>query len=253
MPWNEGHKAVAKCEMPPKSRKPQCTVAKVADKVDRKRPRDEEKKSKDVDTKPCHIEGRGIKKAWNGNVPHYNKSFEVLNPFLNCVGDRFRTVPLILCIASMAVMLQNNQTNEYGPLRYANVAAFKYLVYANGICAGYSLFSAIDSALFAGLYSLSRAWVIFILDQVLAYVLLSAVAAGTEILFLGYKGDRKVSWSEVCGAYEKFCYRGRASIVISSVGVVCFVGLSLASAYRLFVKYDPPVAKNDRGNSSSEG
>uniref|UniRef100_A0A0C9RWD8 CASP-like protein n=1 Tax=Wollemia nobilis TaxID=56998 RepID=A0A0C9RWD8_9CONI len=80
-----------------------------------------------------------------------------------------RAAPLTLCIAAMAIMLQNKQTNEYGALHYSNIAVFKYLVYANGICAAYSLVSAMDSAFFAGAHGLSRAWVLFVLDQVVIF------------------------------------------------------------------------------------
>ncbi|GLJ14316.1 hypothetical protein SUGI_0230600 [Cryptomeria japonica] len=162
----------------------------------------------------------------------------------------FRALPLPLCIAAMVIMLHNSQTNDYGALHYSNVAAFKYLIYTNGICAGYSLLSAIDSALFAGLQSLTRAWIIFILDQVLTYVTLTSVATGVEILFLSYEGDHKVTWSRVCVSFDKFCYKARTSIFLSSVVLVCFVVSSIISAYKLFTNYEPPLTIEDHQNQS---
>uniref|UniRef100_A0A7N0VE04 CASP-like protein n=1 Tax=Kalanchoe fedtschenkoi TaxID=63787 RepID=A0A7N0VE04_KALFE len=114
-----------------------------------------------------------------------------------------------------------------------------YLVHANGICAGYSLLSAIFAARLQP--SKPRAWTFFLLDQALTYVILAAGAVACEILFLEHKGDEAVTWSEACGSFGKFCHRATASVVITFVSVLVYAGLSLISSYRLFTKYDAPV------------
>jgi hypothetical protein len=76
-----------------------------------------------------------------------------------------RAAPLGLCVAAMAVMLRDRQTNEYGAVSYADLGGFKYLVCANGIGAFYSLASAFYTAV-PRRASLASSWAVFLLDQV---------------------------------------------------------------------------------------
>ena len=109
-----------------------------------------------------------------------------------------RAAPLGLCVAAMAVMLRDTQTNEYGTVSYSDLGGFKYvapysvlplppcsrigscrvltpfgnlaqnrryLVYANGLCAAYSLVSAFYTAV-PRPATLARSWIVFLLDQV---------------------------------------------------------------------------------------
>jgi len=46
----------------------------------------------------------------------------------------------------------------------------RYLVHANGICAGYSLFSAVIAAM-PRPSTMPRAWTFFLLDQVISLIL----------------------------------------------------------------------------------
>jgi hypothetical protein len=76
-----------------------------------------------------------------------------------------RAAPLGLCVAAMAVMLRDRQTNEYGAVSYADLGGFKYLVCANGIGAFYSLASAFYTAV-PRRASLASSWAVFLFDQV---------------------------------------------------------------------------------------
>lgn len=76
-----------------------------------------------------------------------------------------RAAPLGLCVAAMTVMLRDQQSNEYGTIAYSDLGGFKYLVYANGLCAAYSLVSAFYTAV-PRPATVSRSWVVFLLDQV---------------------------------------------------------------------------------------
>uniref|UniRef100_A0A2P2IIL8 CASP-like protein n=1 Tax=Rhizophora mucronata TaxID=61149 RepID=A0A2P2IIL8_RHIMU len=76
-----------------------------------------------------------------------------------------RLVPMALGISALVLMLKNSQTNDFGSLSYSDLGAFRYLVHANGICAGYSLVSAIVVAM-PRPSTLSVAWTFFCLDQV---------------------------------------------------------------------------------------
>ncbi|CBI27492.3 unnamed protein product, partial [Vitis vinifera] len=143
-------------------------------------------------------------------------------------------------------MLKNSQTNDFGSLSYSDLGAFRYLVHANGICAGYSLLSAIFTAM-PRPPTMSRAWTFFLLDQVLTYLILAAGAVSTEVVYLAYKGDEAVTWSDACSSFGGFCQKTTASISITFVTVLCYAVLSLISSYKLFSKYDAPICFNGKG------
>ncbi|KAJ8504447.1 hypothetical protein OPV22_005333 [Ensete ventricosum] len=137
-------------------------------------------------------------------------------------------------------MLKNAQDNDYGAISYADLTAFKYLVYANGVCAAYSLFSAFYVAVPRST-TLSRSWTLFFFDQVLTYAILAAGTMSAEIMYLAYKGDVKVTWSKECSVYGSFCKRATTSVGITFASVACYVLLSLVSSYRLFSAYETPI------------
>ncbi|KAI5662151.1 hypothetical protein M9H77_21474 [Catharanthus roseus] len=153
-----------------------------------------------------------------------------------------RILPMALCVVALIIMLKDSQSNEYGSLSYSDLGAFRYLVHANGICAGYSLLSAVVAAV-PRPSTMPRAWTFFVLDQVLTYVILAAGSVSTEVVYLAYKGDEDVTWSATCGSFGGFCRKATASVALTFIVVLCYAGLSLISSYRLFSKYEaPPVS-----------
>ncbi|XP_061360521.1 CASP-like protein 2A2 [Gastrolobium bilobum] len=152
-----------------------------------------------------------------------------------------RLVSIGLCVSALTLMLKNSQDNEYGSVSYTDFGAFRYLVHANGICAGYSLLSAVIVAL-PRPSTMPRAWTFFLLDQVLTYIVLAAGAVSTEVLYLAENGDTATTWSSACGSFGRFCHKVTTSIAITFVAVVCYVVLSLISSYKLFSKYDAPAS-----------
>ncbi|KAH9305297.1 hypothetical protein KI387_009701, partial [Taxus chinensis] len=109
-----------------------------------------------------------------------------------------------LCVAALVAMVKSKQLNDYGTLHYNYVAAFKYLTYANGICAVYSVLSAFNSAV-PQFCSLSRAWIVFSFDQAFTYLILIAGAVATEVLYLAHEGDEQITWYKMCPYYGRFC------------------------------------------------
>ncbi|XP_073060966.1 CASP-like protein 2A1 [Primulina eburnea] len=152
-----------------------------------------------------------------------------------------RILPMALCIASLVIMLKNSHTNEYGTLSYSDFGSFKYLVHASGICAGYSLLSAVAAAM-PRPSTMSWAWTFFLLDQLFTYIILAAGAVSAEVVYLAYKGDVDLTWSEACDTYDGFCRKATASVAITFSATLCYVGVSLISSYRLFTKYEAPLA-----------
>ncbi|KAL2466748.1 CASP-like protein 2A1 [Abeliophyllum distichum] len=157
-----------------------------------------------------------------------------------------RLLPVALCVVALVIMLKDSQTNEFGSLSYSDLGAFRYLVHASGICAGYSLLSAVIAAL-PRPSTMSRAWTFFLLDQLQTYLILVAGAISTEVVYLAYKGDASITWNQTCGSFGGFCRKATASIAITFVVTLCYVVLSLISSYRLFSKYDAPIAYNNKG------
>ncbi|XP_022855253.1 CASP-like protein 2A1, partial [Olea europaea var. sylvestris] len=127
-----------------------------------------------------------------------------------------------------------------------NLCICRYLVHASGICAGYSILSAVVVAI-PRPSTMSRAWTFFLLDQLLTYLILSAGAISTEVVYLAYKGDASITWSQTCGSFGGFCRKATASIAITFIVTLCYAVLSLISSYRLFSKYDAPVPCNNKG------
>ncbi|KAH0974415.1 hypothetical protein GBA52_016314 [Prunus armeniaca] len=150
-----------------------------------------------------------------------------------------RLLPIGPCVAALVVMLHDSQTNDFGSISYSHVGAFRYLVNANGICAGYSLLTAIIAAKPRS-PTKSQAWTFFFLDHVLTYLILGAGAVSMELLYLAYKGDSAVIWSAACGSFGGFCHKATASVAITFVVVACYALISLISSYKLFSKYDAP-------------
>lgn len=166
---------------------------------------------------------------------------------MRTVESMLRLLPMSLCIVSLVLMLTNSQSSDdFGLLSYSDLGAFRYLVQASGVCAGYSLLSALVSAL-PHPSTMSRAWTFFLLDQVFMYVILVAGAVSTEVVYLAYKGDAAITWSGACGSLGKFCHKATASLATTFAIVICYAVLSLISSYRLFSRYDAPIGYTNKG------
>ncbi|XP_068658402.1 CASP-like protein 2A1 [Aristolochia californica] len=158
-----------------------------------------------------------------------------------------RVVPIVFCLAALVLMIKNSETNDFGDVSYSNLGGFKYLVYANGLCAAFSLLSAFFTARSGPLPSMRRAWTFFFFDQVLTYAILAAGAVAAEILYLAYHGDDKMTWSEACDSFGGLCHKATASVGVTFGSVACYAALSLLSSYRLFSTFDPPTSGGSKG------
>ncbi|KAI3457578.1 hypothetical protein Pfo_014241 [Paulownia fortunei] len=158
------------------------------------------------------------------------------SPTMRTAETLLRILPMALCVVALVIMLKDSHTNDYGSLSYSDLGAFIYLVHASGICAGYSLLSAVLVAV-PRRSTMSRAWTLFLLDQLFTYIILAAGAISTEVVYLAYKGDASITWSRTCGSTGGFCRKATASIAITFVIALCYASLSLISSYRLFSRY----------------
>jgi len=160
-----------------------------------------------------------------------------------------RVCVIPLAVASLWQMATNRQADDtYGAISFSNLAGFKYLIVINAITAAYS----VASILLSSVKSLARYdWLVFVLDQAAAYLLLTSCSAAAEVVYLAREGDRQVSWGEVCSYFGRFCGRATVSVALQAAALLCFVALSLVSAFRVFSRFDGPGAEGDY--SASDG
>nr|P0DI21.1 RecName: Full=CASP-like protein 2U1; Short=OlCASPL2U1 [Osmunda lancea] len=170
-----------------------------------------------------------------------------------------RIVASLLSIAALVLMAKDKQVvylNLAGEeltleAKHSYVEAFVYLVYSNGLVAIYCfllVFALVFRLIDKAGCGKSAAWIIFLLDQGLAYVLLAAAAASTEVAYVAKRGNNKVGWSEVCSTFGHFCNLVGVSIVITFISVLAMATLSVMSARRLFKTYGPErkqISSND--------
>ncbi|XP_011627601.1 CASP-like protein 2D1 [Amborella trichopoda] len=172
-----------------------------------------------------------------------------LTPKLVDISLRLLVIPL--CVASLWVMVDNRQDNpDYGKLDFRSFTGLTYLVCINAISAGYTLLAS----LFSWLEGLTRLWVLFMSDQVMAYMMVTSGAVVAEILYLAYNGDKSVTWSEACDSYGMFCRKAKVSLVLHFLALLCLVVISVISAYRLFSMFGPPsLSKPGEREGEREG
>ncbi|XP_051134800.1 CASP-like protein 2D1 [Andrographis paniculata] len=149
---------------------------------------------------------------------------------------RLFVVPFVVATIWIGVEARQNNS-DYGELGMDNLTGIKYMVCVSAVSGGYALFGAVCLCL---RWLLTKAWLFFVADQILAYLMVTSVAAQGEFLYLAYNGDREVSWSEACGSYSKLCTRLRMALGVHVVAAACFLALAVISGYRLFRRFEPP-------------
>ncbi|XP_060209140.1 CASP-like protein 2D1 [Lycium barbarum] len=162
---------------------------------------------------------------------------------LKVLDCTLRLFVIPLSIASIWLSVSNQQDNSsYGRLEFSNFTGLKYMVGISAASGGYALFTAISLWVKS---LVSKAWFFFVSDQLVAYLMVTSLAAIWEILYLAYNGDQKVSWSEACSSYGKFCGRLKLVLVLHAIALCCFLALAVISAYRVFSRYQPPSIENE--------
>ncbi|KVH99146.1 hypothetical protein Ccrd_022623 [Cynara cardunculus var. scolymus] len=144
---------------------------------------------------------------------------------LKLIDSSLRLMVIPLSLASMWLTLTNHQDNPmYGKLEFSNLKGLKLLVSISAISAAYSL-AAVISSWIKNL--MNKAWVFLVCDQ---------------IVYLAYNGNPKVTWSEACSSYGRFCGKLNLILVLHFIALLCFLVLSLISAFRVFTRFEPPLA-----------
>ncbi|XP_042444566.1 CASP-like protein 2D1 [Zingiber officinale] len=165
-----------------------------------------------------------------------------------------RLTVLPLTVASLWLMATDNQASDaYGKVEFSDISGFKYLVSMNAMAFIYAAASVLISSC---LGRFDAHWLFFVLDQAVAYLMVTSGAAATEVVYLAYEGDERASWSEACSYYGEFCNKAKVSLSLHMVAFACFMALSLVSAYRVFCKFEaprpPPPAPSSNSKAGEE-
>ncbi|EFJ05737.1 hypothetical protein SELMODRAFT_431321 [Selaginella moellendorffii] len=148
------------------------------------------------------------------------------------------------CLAVIVLLKNNVQTTVIAPgivlqAKYNNTKAPVSLLVLASICCGYAFLQAVVSLLSfirdkRVLNNTVLAWLTFLLDQVLTYLLLGSAAATAEAAYIAKRGEDKVQWKAVCGPFKRFCDHFAATVFLSFIAVIAFAVSAAISAYYLF-------------------
>ncbi|XP_057499354.1 CASP-like protein 2B1 [Actinidia eriantha] len=181
-----------------------------------------------------------------GNVPVYHGSN------IKVVDRRVRITELVLrcLICSLGLVAavlvgSDTQVKEIFSIqkkaKFTDMKALVFLVVANGLAAAYSLVQGLRCvvSMLRGsvLFNKPLAWAIFSGDQVMAYLMLAAVAAAVQSSMFAKIGEPELQWMKICNMYGKFCNRvgeGIASALFASLSMVVLSGISAFSLFRLY-------------------
>ena len=86
----------------------------------------------------------------------------------------------------------------------------------------------------------------------MAYLMVTSGAGGGELMYLAYKGDVEVTWSEACSAYGKFCSNLKIALLLHFLALFCFLVLAVISGFRAFSMFDPPLPSGDKQVDQSQ-
>ncbi|KAM7251867.1 hypothetical protein ACFE04_023750 [Oxalis oulophora] len=171
----------------------------------------------------------------NNTLSSTNKN---LPPIVNLVDCSLRLCVIPLSLATIWLTITNQQDNTvYGKLDFGNLTGLKYMVFVSVVCAAYALVGAVYQWI---RYIMTKAWFFFVTDQVMAYLMITSMAAVMEITYLAYNGDREVTWSEACSSYGKFCSKMKVALALHAIALACFIILAVISAYRVFSLFELP-------------
>lgn len=181
-----------------------------------------------------------------GTVPVYHGSN------LKAVDRKVRIAELVLrCLICgfgvlAAVLIgSDTQTKEIFSIKkkakFTDMKALVFLVVASGLAAAYSLVQVLRCVVSmvrgSVLFNKPLAWVIFSGDQLMAYLMLAAVAAAAQSSVFAKFGEPELQWMKICTMYGKFCNQvgeGVASAVFASISMVLLSGISGFSLFRLY-------------------
>ncbi|KAL0537958.1 hypothetical protein IC582_026950 [Cucumis melo] len=74
---------------------------------------------------------------------------------------------------------------------------------------------------------------IIVMDILTVALLFSGFGAAAAVGAIGWRGNSHLNWNKMCNVFGRFCGQGAASLLLSLLGAMAFLSLSLLSAFRL--------------------
>ncbi|CAN4105983.1 unnamed protein product [Withania somnifera] len=187
----------------------------------------------------------------SGVIPGSN--LKVIDKRVRIVELTLRCLILGLAIVGAVLIGSDSQVKVIFTIKkeakFTDMKVLVFLVIANGLAAAYSLiqvvrciFSMIRGSV---LFSKPLAWAIFSGDQLMAYLILAAVAAAAQSGVISKVGQPQLQWMKVCNLYGKFCNQVGEGIASSAIVSLSMILLSSLSAFSLFRLYGNNGGKSD--------
>lgn len=123
--------------------------------------------------------------------------------------------------------------------KYHYSPAFIFFVVANAVACGYTVLSLIPSvagklAARSGAYPNASAFLLAVFDLVMVALVSAGASAAAAIGYVGYKGNSHTNWLKICNNFDRFCHHTAGAIVISFVGDIIFMILTIMSIYSIY-------------------
>ncbi|XP_022716156.1 CASP-like protein 1F2 [Durio zibethinus] len=146
-----------------------------------------------------------------------------------------RILAIATALAATWVMVTSKETIVvFGfqlDARYSYSSAFKFFAFANAVACAFTFLSLLF-VFFFGRHGLTPTsyFLLFLHDLFIMSLMLSGVAAGTAIGYVGRYGNSHTGWLQICDRLIKFCHRVTTSMIFSFLSVVCLLALTIVSA-----------------------
>lgn len=178
-------------------------------------------------------------------------------PSSSCDGAKLRRaelslrfVALIASVSALVFLVTDKQTRSFTIYTsvivqeaiYSDMKALVFSVITLGIVALHSAIQILRCLFSASSMSIAPssvlAWAIFLLDQIMTYLILSSSAASAQSAWFSEQGSDGFKWPKVCYLYEKFCKQVGTGIIGSFVAFMALLFTSVISAFNLFAQVD---------------
>ncbi|KAH7431575.1 hypothetical protein KP509_08G055900 [Ceratopteris richardii] len=161
-----------------------------------------------------------------------------------------RGIALVSSLAALIFLATDRQTRSFSvytsvivqQAAYSDMKALVYSVVTLGIAAVHSAVQILRCLFVASSMKITPsstfAWTIFLLDQIMTYLILSSAAAAAQAAWLSEQGSDAFSWPKVCYLFEKFCKQVGAGIVALFLAFISLASISAISAFNVFANID---------------
>ncbi|CAI9285546.1 unnamed protein product [Lactuca saligna] len=162
-----------------------------------------------------------------------------------------RACATLLLLTTACLVRFDTQTSLIFP-EYSRTATFRdmnalyVLVFMDVAVAGYNLVQLVIRGLLSshmkqdmnGSYK-HLAWISFLFDQAVVYMLFAANSACLTASLLAVRGEHDLFWMKLCNKFNRFCNQIGGALLCGYAAFFLMALVSSLSAYSLFRHYSP--------------